>query len=283
MSKIPIRHIDEPQFQKGFNIIKLENLLSENDLIQEIHRHNFFFALFLENGGGEHVIDFIPYPVYDYSIFFMRPGQVHQLTLEKGSVGYIIQFSREFYMPREEPTNFALRKVSYKNHCPLSSEKFKKILSILSIIYEENDHKIDNYQEVIKANLKVLFIEIVRQSQNPKIISISENQYYIQRFEELMEFLQNNISSHKQVTEYAEMMNLSSFQLNKITKEAAGKTCSQIINEQIILEAKRNLLGTSQQINHVAYNLGYEDTSYFIRFFKKHTGDSPEVFRKKFK
>ncbi|MBL7932446.1 MAG: AraC family transcriptional regulator, partial [Bacteroidia bacterium] len=74
-----------------------------------------------------------------------------------------------------------------------------------------------------------------------------------------------------------------SYQLNSITKSLLGKTCSEIINEQIILEARRYLLATSNQVNQIAYQLGYEDVSYFIRFFKKHTGHSPDSFRQNFK
>ncbi len=75
------------------------------------------------------------------------------------------------------------------------------------------------------------------------------------------------------------MMNLSAYQLNEITKVAVGKTPSELINEQIILEAKRYLLATPNQVKDIADHLGYEDVSYFIRFFKKHTGHSPEAFR----
>ncbi|NQX56713.1 helix-turn-helix domain-containing protein [Pedobacter panaciterrae] len=50
------------------------------------------------------------------------------------------------------------------------------------------------------------------------------------------------------------------------------------MNEYIILEAKRQLLATSSQVSQIACYLGYEDISYFIRFFKKHTGTSPEAF-----
>jgi len=78
-------------------------------------------------------------------------------------------------------------------------------------------------------------------------------------------------------------MNLSPYQLNEITKSSIGKTASELINEHIILEAKRYLLATPNQIKDIADHLGYEDTSYFIRFFKKHTGHSPEAFRHNFK
>jgi AraC-like DNA-binding protein len=129
--------------------------------------------------------------------------------------------------------------------------------------------------------LEILFVEVVRHCEERKVKN--ENSYTQERLEEFLELLQANVSVYKQVADYAEMMHLSSFQINRITKEILGKTCSQVINDQILLEAKRNLLGTSIQINQIALDLGYEHASYFIRFFKKHMGVSPEVFRNNFK
>lgn len=283
MKEISIRQIKEPDFSEGFSIRNIGTLLSEKDLVQELHRHDFFFVLFLEKGKGEHSIDFINYPVGDYSVFFMRPGQVHQLTLKQGSKGFLMQFNRGFYTPQETPVNFVLRKVSHKNHCPLSVEKFNKLLLQLSFILEEYSQKQDHYKDVIKASLEVLFIELVRQSSNPKKIANDGTNYSQNHLEDFLELLQKHIVTHKQVTQYAEMMHLTTFQLNKITKETVGKSCSQLINEHIILEAKRNLLATTNQVNQIAFDLGFEDPSYFIRFFKKHTNYSPEAFRKNFK
>ncbi len=283
MDKIPIRQIKEPDFSEGFSIRNIETMLSGKEMVQELHRHDFFFALFLEKGKGEHKIDFQAYPVTDHSVFFMRPGQVHQLTLKKESTGYLLQFNQDFYLSKDNIAVYGLRKVSNKSYCPLNPEKIGKIFSILAYIFEEYTEKQERYNEVIKANLELLFIELFRQSKSSESVSNNSNQYSQERLEELIELLQTHIFIHKQVAQYAEMLHLTSFQLNKITKETLGKTCSQIIHEQIILEAKRYLLATTNQVHQIAYRLGYEDTSYFIRFFKKHTGFTPETFRKNFK
>ncbi|HLG40302.1 MAG TPA: helix-turn-helix domain-containing protein, partial [Chitinophagaceae bacterium] len=140
----------------------------------------------------------------------------------------------------------------------------------------------EGYIEAIKANLDLFFIEYIRQSRNPKSVAKTENGYTQDRFEELVRLLETNISSMKNVSQYADLLNLSSYQLNAITKSSVGKTVSDLINEQIILEAKRYLLATPTQIKDVADHLGYEDVSYFIRFFKKHTGHSPAAFRSNF-
>jgi AraC-like DNA-binding protein len=77
-------------------------------------------------------------------------------------------------------------------------------------------------------------------------------------------------------------MHLSLYQLNEITKTSLGIKASDLINEQIILEAKRYLCATSSQVKEIADHLGFEDHSYFIRFFRKHTGYSPELYRRQF-
>ncbi len=283
MKDIPVRHIEEPYFDKGFKIVKLDSDLSEKDMIQKLHRHNFYFALFLKKGSGEHTIDFISYPVADYTLFFMRPGQVHQLILKKGSQGYLLAFNRDFYLSKEDTANVILRKASRKNHYAFSPTAFQKLLPVLTSIHEEYTEKQDRYIHAVIAHLEILFIKIIRFSLPSKSISNKESQYRQERLEEFLELLQHNISSQRQVAEYANMMHLSTYQLNKIIKATIGKTCSTVINEYILLEAKRSLLGTSNQINQIAYHLGYEDTSYFIRFFKKHTGVSPQTYRNNYK
>jgi AraC-like DNA-binding protein len=281
MEKIPIRHIDsfqkEPDFSKSFSIRDVQTLLAGKDMLQELHRHDYFFMLILKKGAGNHEIDFTQYEICDNVVYFMHPGQVHQLLLKSDSTGYLMQFSNDFYFPHDNISNQLLRKTSNINYYQLNA----KLLTILLYISQEYAEKQEGYQEVIKANLSILFIELVRQHS----VSTAGNVtlYTQQRLEEFLELLETNVFNHKQVSEYAAMMNLSTYQLNAITREALGKTCSELINEHIILETKRYLLATSNQINQIADHLGYEDVSYFIRFFKKHTGYSPEAFRLNFR
>lgn len=253
-------------------------------MVQELHRHSFFYVLILKNGSGKHKIDFISYSVTDHSVFFMRPGQVHELTLINGSCGYLIEFTNDFYSPLERDAAQVLRRVSNKNYCPLNIDRFNKLLFILDNIFQECADKHERYLEVIHSNLNIFFIELLRQSQNPKDILNNNSDLYMQgRLEELQELIMVNFSEHKETAYYAEKLNLTTYQLNSIAKSALGKTCSEIIIDYILLEAKRYLLATGNQINQIAWRLGYEDVSYFIRFFKKHTGLSPEAFREKFR
>lgn len=275
MDKIPIRHINaiykEPDFSKSFSIRNIDGLLAGRDMVQELHRHDFFYVLALKKGSGDHEIDFTPYTIGDNSVFFMRPGQVHRLVLKAGSTGYLMQFRDDIFLP----------KASTFNHYQLDDSGFQMVHMLLTYIFREEAEKKEKYQEVIKANMDIFLIELARQ-QNSR--SSDHADLYIQeRLEKLLELLETEIYSYKQVSQFAALLNLSPYQLNAITKTTLGKTCSELINEYIILEAKRQILATSSQINQIADRLGYEDVSYFIRFFKKHSGYSPEAFRHKFR
>ena len=281
MDRIPIRHINAAQkerdFSQSFSIRDVQTLLSGKDMVQELHRHDFFYILALEKGDGNHDIDFTPYTVCDNSIFFMRPGQVHRLVLKAESTGYLMQFRDDFYFPHDKASNQLLRKASKMNHYQFEANRFQKLLTLLTYISLEYADKQEGYRDVIQANMIILFIELVRQYSSSA--SENANLYMQERLEELLALIETHVFHHKQVSEYAAMMNLSTYQLSAITREMLGKTCSEIINEHLILEAKRYLLATPNQINQIADHLGYEDVSYFIRFFKKHTGYSPEAFR----
>lgn len=284
MENIPVRNIitaEEGELSNNFSIRDLQQLLAGKDMIQELHRHNFFYILALKTGTGMHDIDFTSYDVAGNTVFFMRPGQVHQLTLKAGSTGYLMAFKADFYTPQDKTSNQLLRKASAMTHYRSDNDGFEKLNTPLTNIFREYNNKQEQYQEVIRANLHIFFVELIRQYN--KASSANVNLYTQERLEEFLSLLETHITHIKQASEYADMMHLSLYQLNAITKSTLGKTCSEMINEHIILEAKRHLLATSSQVNQVADQLGYEDVSYFIRFFKKHTGHTPEVFRQQFR
>jgi AraC family transcriptional regulator, transcriptional activator of pobA len=286
MKDIPVRKINASlkgeNFSESFSIRNVRDFFSGKNMIQEIHRHDFFYILALEKGKGNHEIDFNSYRVRNHTVFIIRPGQVHSLELKAGSTGFLIAFKTDFYNSRNNGSNI-LRTAASKNVYQFNAREFKKLDSILNYIFQEYNTKQDRYHDVIKANLDILFIEITRHRRNDKSASSNSNLYTQERLDEFLELLETHLTEHKQASEYADKLNLSPYQLNAITKTMLNKTCSEVIDEYIILESKRYLLATSKQVNQIAYSLGYEDVSYFIRFFKKHTGYTPEVFRNNYR
>ncbi|HYG01884.1 MAG TPA: AraC family transcriptional regulator [Chryseosolibacter sp.] len=281
MKNIPVRSIKaaeaKPNISESFKIRTVTDILVGKDMVQDLHRHDFYFVLALKKGSGNHEIDFVSHTISDNSVFLMRPGQVHRLELKSRSKGYLMEFGKNFFNFNDN--NHIFRKAANKNFCQLEPATSDKLQTILASIHDEYLNQHDGFEAVIKASLSIFFIKLGRRRQHTEISNNTRSDYAQERLHDFFALVESDIATHKQVSYYADKLNLSSFQLNSITKTLMGKTAAELIDDHILLESKRYLLATSNQVNQIAYHLGYEDVSYFIRFFKKHTGFTPEMFR----
>ena len=93
--------------------------------------------------------------------------------------------------------------------------------------------------------------------------------------------LETHFHDEKSPSFYAERLHITLKHLNRICREMLGKTATEVIAGRVLLEIKRLLADRKLSVNKIADTLGFEDYSYFSRFFKKQTGQSPSDFRKK--
>ncbi|SEB81579.1 AraC-type DNA-binding protein [Tenacibaculum sp. MAR_2009_124] len=278
---IQIRSIKEPHNPGIFSIQNLTQLLKDGDMFEKIHRHDFFYILVIHSGKGNHQIDFENFNISGNSIFILKPGQVHQLYLKKDSQGYLICFETDFYQIQDIQTKKVFNTVNRVNLFSIPFNSFQNIKPHFDAIYNEHTSQQSLFKKSIITHLTLIYIELFRLLKND--ISLKKTGSYEEEvLENLIELIEHNAHQQKQVSFYALSLNLTAFQLNSVLKTTLGKTCLQLLNEQLVLESKRNLLATTNQVKEIAFQLGYDDPSYFSRFFKKHTGYTPDNFRKKY-
>lgn len=135
----------------------------------------------------------------------------------------------------------------------------------------------EGYENVIQASFDIFLVELARL----RYSSGDKNTYGHphERLGNFQDLLREHVGRYKQVAAYADMLHISPYQLNALTRTLVDKTASEVIQDYVVLEAKRCLLGTTHQVKEIAFRLGYDDVSYFVRFFKKQTGYTPEAFR----
>lgn len=279
MNSITIKSFKHDESLGSISVKDLTLSLFENDLIENYHRHDFYFLLLVEKGSGEHQIDFVTYDVADYSIFYLEPGQVHKLFLRKKTKGYIISIDKKFYLQIDNSVITAFHSLSSINYFSFTEQKYNGVKNILSQISDTIEQKDAFHFDALRLLFGLLFIRLTKQNFNVSIISnsLSNHQNILKSFEIMVN---TNYRDHREIKYYIENLKLTSYQLNAATKKLLGKSPSEIIVERVILEAKRLLMATSNQVKEIAYDLGFEDSSYFIRFFKKNTGTTPDEFRK---
>jgi AraC family transcriptional regulator, transcriptional activator of pobA len=93
------------------------------------------------------------------------------------------------------------------------------------------------------------------------------------------DLLEADFKTQKQVAYYANKIIITEKRLNQATTNIIGKTPKEIIDARVLLEAKRILAHTNESIKEIAYQLGFEEPTNFIKYFKKHTAFTPTEFR----
>lgn len=87
-------------------------------------------------------------------------------------------------------------------------------------------------------------------------------------------------SPQKSIRAYAQDLRITDVHLNRVCKQVAGLTASQVVQQFFVLEAEKHLLHTEYSVSEIAYALNYKDPAYFSRVFKGVTGKSPKAFRR---
>lgn len=157
------------------------------------------------------------------------------------------------------------------------AQKAKWSLLLKLLAEEYKLHKRET-KKVLRSYLNIILFELER-CYNPVGLVKPRNikQEKVQEFERLID---KHFEVKKLPSSYAELLHVSANYLNKICKEETGQTAGELIRKRITIEAQRLLHYTNYSINEIADKLGFENPSYFITFFKKQTGSTPEQFRK---
>jgi AraC family transcriptional activator of pobA len=93
------------------------------------------------------------------------------------------------------------------------------------------------------------------------------------------DLLERNYRKFKSVNKYASDLGVSSRRLSQATTKILGKSPKELIDERILLESKRLLIHSSSTIKEIAYDLGFDEPTNFIKYFRKHNRSTPVEFR----
>lgn len=156
----------------------------------------------------------------------------------------------------------------------IDKENFDTLDTLLTLLRDENNRDPENIL-LLRTLLKAFLIKLMN-STRQELMSPGINEKRLYHF---LLLLEDYYTTEKNVNFYAEKLNLSAKRLNQILKQRIGKTINQVLQERTLTEAKHLLFIGKKSIKEIAYTLGFQDASYFSRFFKKMTKLSPDDFR----
>lgn len=246
------------------------------------HRHTFYEVVYITSGKGYHIVDFEPYKVKPPQFFFISPGQVHFWELSTDFEGHFVMFYEDFlvfpssgFSNIEELTFF--HTVGESPELLLNRKQAAMMEDLFRPISNEYRAKEANMASVLRAYLHILIARLQRLTNNSQNeSSLKRRSSLVRKFKHLVA---ENFLKGISVQDYADMMGVSASHLSNTLKTMTGFTPAQLIHNEMLLEAKRMLVHTEQTVSEVGYHLGFEDPSYFSRFFKREIGMNPTQFQ----
>ncbi len=193
------------------------------------------------------------------------------------------QFNREFYCILDHDSEVSCVGFLFgsTDHLFISlDEQAQQKLQLLSDVFIEEFKTNDNIQnEMLLVLLKRLIIYVTRlaRSEYVPVKKMQDERFHIVRKFNLL--VEAHFKTEHSVSFYAQQLCKSPKTLSNLFAIYNHKTPSQVIQERILIEAKRLLSYTDRSVKQITFDLGFEDVSYFSNFFKKHTLSSPLDFR----
>ncbi|MGE8432259.1 MULTISPECIES: AraC family transcriptional regulator [Chryseobacterium] len=292
MNSISVLHID--LFQNGknpsdfyFNTMK-NHLVVGHRHIERPHRHDFYAAVLFTGGNGVHEIDFQKYEVSEGSLFFLSPGQIHSWELSADIEGYIFFCSQEFYemhYVNQKLRNFPFfGSVSFPRKLQLNTLELKENIHLFQELGKEHLSKNIMKNGLVLSLMSQIFINATRLfSRDFDTLASTAGLSYFKHYQDFENLVEQHFTEHKSIAYYADLLGISSKHLNRIVQTVVQKTATEVITERVVLEAKRMLMYLDESLVEIAFRLGYEEYSYFVRVFRKSSGMTPTQFMRKYK
>lgn len=237
-----------------------------------IHRHPFYEIIFVTQGEGVMQIDFNNYPIQKGSLFLFNPAQIHFPSVNKEFRCFLLRFDLSVFSEKQFFDNILIFNFDYLK---VEEPHYAAIEQLLTLLKEEFlAHKVLK-QSAMNNLLKLVLIKIQR-----LLPEVASSTIETSLFSSLNQLIEKNNYQITNPSHYAKLLKVPIKVLNNAVKEFVGIPCGEYIRSKTLVEAKRLLLYTTKNSNEIAYELGFMDTAYFGRFFKRETGISPITFRK---
>jgi AraC-like DNA-binding protein len=267
--------------REGFVVTSLVHSVLSDPRRLRPHYHDFFQMMLLR-GDGNVMYDFHDDRVCGQTLFFLSPGQVHTLRPRHDFDGITVSFTQGFFDHRAAPpsTLFELPFFFTTDFSPLlkipPGDSFR-IGEVFVEMQREFNAAAANAAEILRAWLRILFVRVVRLLENNQPpVTPSRQSVLLRRFHLAVE---RGFRQAHSLAEFARELNVTANHLNDVVRAETGRSAGSIVRQRRLLDAQRLLSHSDLTVSEIGYQTGFPDPSYFGRFFRRETGQTPAAFR----
>lgn len=281
------KHVFKEGLPQEFEIVNLGQLYNDfTEILTTSFRTNFYHIIWFKSGNPSFLVDFNPVKIEPNTILFLTKDTVQRFGKNSGFEGKAILFTHSFFCKSEHDIAFLRSSILFSDLVSVSQIQLKKTDSLFARLLQLMETELENEKDISQAGILknllhnfLLLSERERRKQNFIEIKKGANLDYVMLFKDLLESNYRNI---KQVSNYAEMMSVTQKQLNQAASKILDKSPKNMIDDRVVLEAKRLLAHTNRSIKSIGFDLGFDEPTNFAKYFRKHANATPVEFREQF-
>lgn len=268
----------------GFEITSVGEIYSRSrGLLITPHRNAFYNIIWFQQGSPVHLIDFKPVQIHSDVLLFVGKDTVQIFDSKTPFDAKIILFTDDFFCKEDSDTKYLGSNILFNDFLDISkiellnaSDMFKALWSLMEL---EQNRAADHYhRDLLKNYLHnfLLLAEREKRKQGFKEIPKNLELDYLLLFKDVLE---KDFKVQKSVKYYSDHLCIPNKRLTHATLKTLGRTPKQMIEERVLLEAKRLIVHSNESVKSIGFTLGFDQTTNFIKFFRKHTETTPNRFR----
>ena len=254
----------------------------EHDWLIKPHRHTRLFQILLLIKGKLQVqLDESSQELKGNWAVSIPPSCVHSFQFPADTQGIVLSAEASLFSLQTQ--QFQSLTALLTNPHTINFEEqdvlFAQVQTYLALIRQELKQAYTGQEAMLSWLLATLLMSLWRQLQYTDT-QMHSNPKSSQTFQHFRQLLEAHYREQWEVQTYADALHTSVSSLNRLCQEKAGSSVKGLLQERLLLEAKRRLIYTQESLERIADSLGFKDPAYFSRFFKKLAGLPPSDYRK---
>jgi AraC family transcriptional activator of pobA len=285
-----MRKNQTPSFEtitrEGNQLLSIKCIADDLKELQEngghAHIHPYTEILWIIKGAGKLYLDMQVCELQTGNMYFIRPGEVHQLLCDGATTGYMFSVSKtllENAATEIDPafSNESVTSILDQKQIYIDQNYSADIKDIIERMIKETSNRREYSNDILCRyfNIFLCYLRNQRSDSTNKIIQ-SRNNQVAQQFKDLVD---KRYKTKKLVSDYASELHLTPNYLNEIIKKVTGHSAGYLIRQRIALEAKRYAIHSRVCMKEIGYHLGFSDMAHFSKFFKSVVGSNFTDFK----
>ena len=238
--------------------------------------------LICRKGKATLSVNYKDWKLYEGAVITVFPNDVVELKDVNSStplfemLKYNPSLLREASLQLEQTVYSSLREDRCRQDTPVVTNIINAMFALLKIYF--NQSECTCISQLVLCQLKSFFIGFHEYLQrNPQYRPDDVKSYRVRElFNLFMMLLERDYKLSRDVNYYAGLMHITSKYLTNIVRQVTGHTPKAIIDQYVILQLKMQLKRSSHSVKEIAYEYHFTDVSFFCRYFKRHTGLTPQ-------